>query len=86
MPLRIQRKRIKGWKMPKNAVYVGRGSKWGNPCKVENEHQRASAVSWFESHVLPDLDVSELKGKDLVCWCRLDQLCHADSLLEAANR
>lgn len=31
MPKRIQRKRTKGWKMPPNTVYVGRGSAWGNP-------------------------------------------------------
>lgn len=30
-PQRIQRKRIKGWRMPEGAVYVGRPSKWGNP-------------------------------------------------------
>lgn len=30
-PKRIQRKRTKGWRMPPNTVYVGRGSKWGNP-------------------------------------------------------
>ena len=30
-PKRIQRKRTKDWKMPKNAVYVGRPGKWGNP-------------------------------------------------------
>lgn len=28
----------------------------------------------------------ELRGKDLVCWCPLDQPCHADVLLELANR
>jgi hypothetical protein len=33
-PQRIQRKRVKGWKMPPNTVYVGRGSKWGNPFRV----------------------------------------------------
>lgn len=27
----------------------------------------------------------ELKGKDLACWCPLDQPCHADILLELAN-
>lgn len=31
MPKRIQRKRTKGWRMPENAVYVGRPSRWGNP-------------------------------------------------------
>ena len=26
-----------------------------------------------------------LRGKHLACWCRLDQPCHADVLLEIAN-
>ena len=41
MPLRIQRKRTPGYRTPlctcgcgKPAIYVGRGSKWGNPYKV----------------------------------------------------
>lgn len=28
----------------------------------------------------------ELRGKDLCCWCALDQPCHADVLLEIANK
>lgn len=28
----------------------------------------------------------ELRGKDLGCWCALDAPCHADVLLELANR
>lgn len=31
MPVRIQRKRTKGWRMPPNAVYVGRPTAFGNP-------------------------------------------------------
>jgi hypothetical protein len=31
MPKRIQRQRTKGWKKPDGAVYVGRGSVFGNP-------------------------------------------------------
>lgn len=27
----------------------------------------------------------ELRGKNLACWCPLDQACHADVLLELAN-
>ncbi len=30
-------------------------------------------------------DPSELAGRDLACWCPLDQPCHADVLLELAN-
>lgn len=28
----------------------------------------------------------ELRGKNLACWCASDQLCHADILLELANK
>jgi hypothetical protein len=27
-----------------------------------------------------------LRGRDLVCWCPRDAPCHADVLLELANR
>ena len=30
--------------------------------------------------------VAALRGHDLACWCRLDEPCHADVLLELANR
>jgi len=30
--------------------------------------------------------VAKLRGKNLACWCKLDQPCHADVLLEIANR
>lgn len=30
-------------------------------------------------------DIAELRGKNLACWCPLDQPCHADVLLELAN-
>lgn len=33
-PRRIQRSRAKGWRAPDRAIYVGRGSRWGNPYKV----------------------------------------------------
>jgi hypothetical protein len=29
--------------------------------------------------------IHELRGHDLACWCRLDQPCHADILLELVN-
>lgn len=30
-------------------------------------------------------EIDQLRGKNLACWCRLDQPCHADVLLELAN-
>ena len=29
--------------------------------------------------------IKQLTGRDLACWCRPDQLCHGDVLLDIAN-
>lgn len=128
MPERIQRKRTKGWRMPENTVYVGRGTKWGNPYRVSyNPYTRFWEVrdanndlSWVGYKTFPDKKVAaiqamncytkslhdlprsltlarplpfsvddalkELSGKNLACWCPPDQACHADVLLELANK
>lgn len=36
-PARIQRRRAKGWRMPAGVIYVGRGSRFGNPYTVTAE-------------------------------------------------
>ena len=30
-------------------------------------------------------NIRTLRGKNLACWCRLEEKCHADVLLRAAN-
>lgn len=95
MAKRIQRKRTKGWKMPPNTIYVGRPTRWGNPYRLGppgipwNCETREEAVSLFRERVknwiLNGWDAELLRGKDLACWCPLDQPCHADVLLEIAN-
>lgn len=52
---------------------------------------RVKAVESFrhsmEYHLKEDPDyLAELRGKNLMCYCPLDQPCHADVLLELANR
>lgn len=95
-PKRVQRKRTKGWRMPEGAVYVGRPTKWGNAFMVGGESpyggriwDRADAVNHYRSHwqgyILDTEAALELRGKDLACWCPLDEPCHADVLLEWAN-
>lgn len=36
--------------------------------------------------VLLKAELRKLRGKNLACWCPLDQHCHADVLLELANK
>jgi hypothetical protein len=36
MPLRIQRRRVKGWRMPKNAISISRPGKFGNPFTIQS--------------------------------------------------
>jgi len=86
---RIQRKRIKGWRMPPNTVYVGRPTKWGNPFKLKlskfgiQGNLLASYKLWLGIQLDRDPHfLDELKGKDLACWCPLERPCHADILLE----
>jgi hypothetical protein len=90
---RIQRKRTKGWRMPKNTVYVGRPSKWGNPYKVTSFSAKIKGMDrelainayevWLRQKLAEDSHfLDELKGKDLACWCPLDKPCHADILLK----
>lgn len=54
-----------------------------------DEHIRglgAGFAGLYESPTLPGKPpVHELRGKNLACWCPLDQPCHADVLLELAN-
>jgi hypothetical protein len=71
--------------VPADAVYVGRGTPWGNPFKIGVHGSRAQVVYRFKMEVLPSLDVSELRGKDLVCHC-VPEDCHANYLLEKANQ
>lgn len=105
MPERIQRKRTKGWRMPLNTVYVGRGTFWGNSFRVGQPYIRErmeagggvkcgwvdsprTAVSLYQRFLRLRVRIEapiDLRGKNLACWCPLDQACHADVLLKLAN-
>lgn len=117
LPVRVQRKRSKGWKMPDNTVYVGRGSRFGNPFRLSedgfienytrwhtwedwsytNNFSVKEVVELYEQWIDGQLrsnrlpmppswsDISNLKGKNLSCFCPLSEPCHADVLLRLAN-
>lgn len=126
MPVRIQRKRTKGWRMPEGAVYVGRsrgdmpGARlFANPFRVGGYFKIGrgrghGGFAWLEAfpdyadasftlidtperavgffnlyrrlYPYTEAELSQIRGKDLACWCALDKPCHADVLLEIANR
>lgn len=75
-------------RMPACAVYIGRGSKWGNPFRISRDGDRAAVIAKYERwladqhHLLRALD--ELGGRDLVCFCA-PRACHGDLLLRLAN-
>lgn len=110
-PIRIQRQRLKGWRMPPNTVSVTRPGKWGNRYRIGDVVQRFSKEKVCETFTIEtpeqavlcfreDMDnhlanpkaaamviaaLRELRGKNLACWCGIDQPCHRNVLLELAN-
>jgi len=70
---------------PSGAVWVDRRTKYGNPYVMKSEWERNWVCDQFEKNILPTLDVSELRGKDLICWCA-PKRCHADAILRKANK
>lgn len=51
---------------------------------VEAYRRKVESNLWTEPTTMSIRD--EVRGKNLACFCRLDQPCHADVLLELANR
>ena len=70
---------------PPQAVYVGRPSKWGNPYRIGPDGTREEVIRQFADWLTRSgLDLTELKGRDLVCWCA-PQPCHGNILILRAN-
>lgn len=47
--------------------------------------QRGDGMHSFGAHPI-DQVVHQLRGKNLACWCKPGEPCHADVLLELANQ
>ena len=80
--------------IPDNAVYVGRGSEWGNPYNIGEwagniRSTREMVIGAFKLYfdakmkqgIITEEDLFKLRGKPLVCWC-YPQDCHARILIE----
>lgn len=96
-PIRIQLRRTKGFRLTSPnglpVVVVSRPSKWGNPFKAHGNFTKENAVRFFRfwlegkvyDHTYPPTMEEirrELAGKNLACWCRVGDVCHADVLME----
>jgi hypothetical protein len=69
---------------PADAVYIGRGSPHGNRFVIGAHGDRDQVCNKFDCEQLPDMDVSALTGRDLICYCAPHR-CHGDSILLKAN-
>lgn len=95
-PTRLQRKRTRGYRLPEGAKSVTRPGPFGNPFPVSrfgDPAAHAEAIARFrawieepEQAALVDRVRRELRGRDLACYCAPGLPCHADVLLEIANR
>ena len=47
---------------------------------------KATVASQIKCNMYIGKNLVKLRGKNLACWCRKDKPCHADVLLELANR
>lgn len=68
-----------------NNIYCGRGSMWGNPFVLGVDGDRDEVCDRFEKEILPKLNLVQLRGMNLVCYCA-PLRCHCDALLEKANK
>ena len=71
-----------------DAVYIGRGSKWGNPFRIGSDGDRAGVIArheaWLRDQHALLRALDELRGRDLVCFCA-PLACHGDLLVRLAN-
>lgn len=77
---------------PADAIYIGRGSAYGNPFVMGQHGDRQTVVKLFsdlldknlaEGKIHPD-QIKALHGKNLVCFCA-PLACHGDVLLAKAK-
>lgn len=101
-PLRIQLSRKKGWQKPAGAVVVSRPGPFGNPFRTAEQFERwlqrwydwdpvdlvrsMTDAELFERRAWIIENLPKLRGRQLLCWCGLSAVCHADVLAELANR
>lgn len=66
-------------------VYIGRGSKWGNPFVIDRDGTRREVIElyrrWLPTNKQLMNSLMELDNKTLGCYCK-PKACHGDVLIE----
>jgi len=66
-------------------VYIGRGSKWGNPFRITKDNNREAVISEYEKYIRKNeslmSQLGELRYKKLGCFCS-PLPCHGDVLVK----
>lgn len=75
--------------IPPGAVYIGRGSPYGNPFVLGRDGDRNEVCDAFEEDLKYNSALiikikAELEGKHLLCHCAPER-CHGDFILKVAN-
>lgn len=73
-------------------IYIGRGSKWGNPFPITKTSSRNEVIAKYKRHLwnqikngqITQQDLLELDGKVLGCFCK-PKPCHGDVIKDAVN-
>ena len=69
-------------------VYIGRGTKWGNPFKIGRDGTREDVIKKYEAYLQQQpavlAAIPELAGKLLGCHCK-PLACHGDVLARLAD-
>ena len=83
-----QQERVVHCKREPFDIYIGRGSIWGNPFKIDKNNTRESVILKYEKYIKekPNLlnQLEDLRGKILGCWCS-PKPCHGDVLIRLLN-
>lgn len=72
-----------------DAIYIGRGSLYGNPFVIGKDGNRDEVCDKYEQYLLNNPQLlqavkTNLKGRDVVCFCA-PKRCHGDTLVRLAN-
>lgn len=73
-------------------VYIGRGSKWGNPYRIGEDGTREEVIELYKLHLwkqikqgtITEEDLLSLDDKRLGCFCK-PQACHGDVIVKAVQ-